>query len=85
MAQDNLGYIHEEQKRYREAFQYFDDARKHQSGIAAASGMLNGARCLENLGETDRACQYYKEFIEKFPSSTFIAFARAKVSALCNS
>ncbi len=83
MAQENLGYIYEEQEQYREALKWFEKARENQSDIAAASGLISCARCLEQLGETDRACQYYEDYVDMFPSATFVEFARTKVSALC--
>ena len=78
---EGLGYSCEGKGDFKAAAEWFDKQKKEADGTGAA--VLNLARALELGGDMQKACQQYKEFIEKNPLSGQKQFAQIKAETIC--
>lgn len=81
-AYESIGYAYEGKGEYRKALEWFEKQKSEGQGVNPMS-LLNLARCYEAEGDKEKACQSYREFIEKYPLSSFNEFAQIKTANLC--
>ncbi len=80
-AMEGLGYACEGKGDFKAAAEWFEKQKKETDGTGGA--VLNLARVLELGGDRQKACQQYKEFIEKNPLSEQKQFAQIKAESIC--
>jgi tetratricopeptide (TPR) repeat protein len=82
-AYEGIGYIYERKGDYKQAIEWFEKQKSAAGDSLAMMAPLNLARCYAALGEKEKACAAYKEFTEKYPSSSFSEAAKTGVSEFC--
>ena len=82
-AYEGIGYIYERKGDYKQAIEWFEKQKNAAGDSLAMMAPLNLARCYTALGEKEKACAAYKEFTEKYPSSSFAEAAKTGVSEFC--
>ncbi len=78
-AFENMGYAHEALGENAEALTWFEKAV--QAGRSAA--LIGMARMHEAAGETEPACDTYKQFLAELPDTGYREFAEMKIATLC--
>ncbi|MGQ9504754.1 MAG: tetratricopeptide repeat protein [Thermogutta sp.] len=82
-AQFTIGEIQFKQKDYENAVKsFFRVAYGFNSPTWQAAALFESARCFEMLKKPEQAARMYRELIEKFPQSTQIVEAKAKLQVL---
>ncbi len=84
-AYEGIGYVFERKGDYKQAREWFEKQKQEAGGALTMMALLNLARSHAALGEPDKACACYKEFVEKYPASSFAETARIGVSEFCSS
>jgi len=84
-AYEGIGYVYERKGDYKLALEWFEKQKSDASDSLNMMAPLNLARCYAALGEREKACTSYKEFTEKYPSSSFAEAAKTGVSEFCAS
>jgi len=83
-AYEGIGYACEGKGDFKQAAEWFEkqksDTHQVEGGVTS---VLNLARVLELGGDKQKACDLYKEFIEKNPLSEQKQFAQMKIDSLC--
>jgi tetratricopeptide (TPR) repeat protein len=82
-AYEGIGYVYERKGDYKQAIEWFDKQKSDASDSLNMMASLNLARCYAAQGEREKACTSYKEFTEKYPSSSFVEAAKTGVSEFC--
>ena len=82
-AYGGLGYAYEEKGQFQQALEWFEKQKSEEGTSLNPSPLLNLARCYAAAGNSAKACELYKEFVEKHPTSAFVESARIKVADLC--
>ncbi|MCX5895915.1 MAG: tetratricopeptide repeat protein [Proteobacteria bacterium] len=82
-AYEGIGYVYERKGDYKTALEWFEKQRDDKQSALNMMACLNLARCYTALSERDKACRSYKEFIDKYPSSSFAEMARIGVTETC--
>jgi len=82
-AYEGMGYALEAKGAHGEAIEWFEKQKSASGDDAGPMAMLNIARCMEESGNRGKACDTYKEFIEKNPASSFKDLAQSKIDSLC--
>jgi tetratricopeptide (TPR) repeat protein len=80
-ALEGLGYSFEGKGDFKAAAEWFEKQKSESDG--SGSSLLNLARVLELGGDRQKACQQYKEFLEKNPLSAQKQFAQIKADSVC--
>ncbi len=80
-ALEGLGYSFEGKGDFKAAAEWFEKQKSESEG--SGSSLLNLARVLELGGDRQKACQQYKEFLEKNPMSAQKQFAQIKADSVC--
>ena len=84
-AYEGIGYVYERKGDYKLALEWFEKQKSDASDSLNMMAPLNLARCYAALGEREKACTSYKEFTEKYPSSSFAEAAKTGISEFCAS
>jgi len=84
-AYEGIGYVYERRGDYKQAREWFEKQKNEAGEALAIMALLNLARTHAALGEREKACACYKEFVDKYPSSSFAETARIGVSEFCSS
>jgi len=84
-AYEGIGYVYERKGDYKQAIEWFEKQKNDASDSLNMMAPLNLARCYAAIGEREKACTSYKEFTEKYPSSSFAEAAKTGVSEFCAS
>ena len=84
-AYEGIGYVYERKGEYKQATEWFEKQKNDSSDSLNMLAPLNLARCYAALGDKEKACTSYKEFAEKYPSSSFAETAKIGVSEFCAS
>jgi tetratricopeptide (TPR) repeat protein len=82
-AYESIGYAYEEKGQYKEALVWFEKQKNQEQGQTNPAVLLNIARCYEADGSRERACQLYREYIEKHPKASYSDLAKIKIADLC--
>jgi len=82
-AYEGLGYVYESQGEYQQALEWFEKQHGEQDG-ENSEALMNMARCYELKGDNVNACEAYKTFVKKTPSSSFVEIANIKIRSLCS-
>jgi tetratricopeptide (TPR) repeat protein len=80
---EGLGYACEGKGDFKQAAEWFEKQKSDAPAEAGSSAALNLARVLELSGDKQKACNQYKEFLEKNPLSGQKQFAQIKADSLC--
>ena len=80
---EGLGYACEGKGEFKQAAEWFEKQKNDIQAEGGGAASLNLARVLELAGDTQKACEMYKEFIEKNPLSGQKQFAQIKADSLC--
>ena len=84
-AYEGIGYVYERKGDYKQAIEWFEKQKSDANDSLNMMAPLNLARCYAAIGEREKACTSYKEFTEKYPSSSFAEAAKTGVSEFCAS
>jgi tetratricopeptide (TPR) repeat protein len=84
-AYEGIGYVYERKGDFKQAIVWFEKQKSDASDSLNMMAPLNLARCYAALGEREKACTSYKEFTEKYPSSSFAEAAKTGVAEFCAS
>jgi len=84
-AYEGIGYVYERKGDFKQAIEWFEKQKSDASDSLNMMAPLNLARCYAALGEREKACTSYKEFTEKYPSSSFAEAAKTGISEFCAS
>ena len=84
-AYEGIGYVYERKGDYKQAIEWFEKQKRDANDSLNMMAPLNLARCYAALGEREKACTSYKEFTEKYPSSSFAEAAKTGISEFCAS
>jgi tetratricopeptide (TPR) repeat protein len=82
---EGIGYVYERKGDFKQAIEWFEKQKSDASDSLNMMAPLNLARCYAALGEREKACTSYKEFTEKYPSSSFAEAAKTGISEFCAS
>jgi tetratricopeptide (TPR) repeat protein len=82
-AYEGLGYVYEEKGDYKKALDYFEQQKNVEPADANPMAVLNLARCYDSLGDREKACKLYKDFMESDPPGALKEIAQLKTEDLC--
>jgi tetratricopeptide (TPR) repeat protein len=80
---EGLGYAYESKGDFKQAAEWFEKQKNDTQAEGGGSAALNLARVYELAGDRQKACNQYKEFLEKNPLSGQKQFAQIKADSLC--
>ncbi len=80
---EGMGYTCEAKGEFKQAAEWFEKQKNELQAEGGGAAVLNLARVLELGGEKQKACEQYKEFLEKNPLSGQKQFAMIKADSLC--
>ena len=82
-AYEGIGYACEGKGEFKQAAEWFEKQKNELQAEGGGAAALNLARVLELVGDKQKACEQYKEFLEKNPLSGQKQFAMIKSDSLC--
>jgi tetratricopeptide (TPR) repeat protein len=82
-AYEGVGAVYERKGDYKKALEWFEKQDADTKGAMTMMAPLNRARCYTALGDQERACKAYQDFLEKYPSSSFAETAKIGVAEHC--
>ena len=82
-AYEGIGYVYERKGDYKQAIEWFEKQKSDAGDSLTMMAPLNLARCYAALSEKEKACAAYKEFTEKYPTSSFAEAAKTGVAEFC--
>ncbi|MBN2106145.1 MAG: tetratricopeptide repeat protein [Deltaproteobacteria bacterium] len=80
---EGIGYAYESKGDFKQAAEFFEKQKNDSQAEGGGSAALNLARVYELAGDRQKACNQYKEFLEKNPLSGQKQFAQIKADSLC--
>lgn len=80
---EGMGYACEGKGDFKQAAEWFEKQKNDLQAEGGGAAALNLARVLELAGDKQKACEMYKEFVEKNPLSEQKQFAQIKADSLC--
>ena len=80
---EGMGYACEGKGEFKQAAEWFEKQKNELQAEGGGAAALNLARVLELVGDKQKACEQYKEFLEKNPLSGQKQFAMIKADSLC--
>jgi tetratricopeptide (TPR) repeat protein len=80
---EGMGYAFEGKGDYKQASECFEKQKNDSQAEGGGAAALNLARVYELAGDRQKACDQYKEFLEKNPLSGQKQFAQIKADSLC--
>ena len=80
---EGMGYACEGKSDFKRAAEWFEKQKNELQAEGGGAAVLNLARVLELGGDKQKACEQYREFLEKNPLSEQKQFAQIKTDSLC--
>ena len=80
---EGMGYACEAKGEFKQAADWFEKQKNELQAEGGGAAVLNLARVLESGGDKQKACEQYKEFLEKNPLSGQKQFVMIKADSLC--
>ena len=82
-ARLGIGRLLETQTRLESALaEYLKVSVLYEHAPSVAAALYSAGRCLEALEDPEKAAKQYRELIERYPNSDFLARARKRLAAL---
>jgi tetratricopeptide (TPR) repeat protein len=82
-AYECIGYCYEGKGEHEKALEYFTRQRNSGNNNICSMAALHMGNCYEKLGQTDKACNAYQDFLASKPSAMYQTLAQIKTSELC--
>ncbi len=86
LAYENIGYAYEQKGEYEKALSSFQKQKNEKLNINPLTTVYNIARSYENLGDREKACLHYEDFLQaESAGSVFAEIAKTKIETFCSS